>query len=130
MLHIASNTKPGSCCVCREREAIYMSKVRFLLAIHRKAPVSGTGWGCIICGINGDGAIYVSCEICVSKRPVEICVGPILNHERMPYEDLEPGHLNHDSEKHRKADEAARINAYQRIFQAPEWTPRGSISLN
>ncbi|WP_138500945.1 hypothetical protein [Nostoc sp. PA-18-2419] len=32
----------------------------------KKAPVLGTGWGCLVCGLPSDGAVAVACDDCLA----------------------------------------------------------------
>ena len=47
----------GPCCCCGGTE-----RVRDIVMLSRKAPVPGTGWGCVVCGLPNDGASYVCCD--------------------------------------------------------------------
>jgi hypothetical protein len=38
--------------------------VRHLVFVNRRAPIPGTGWGCIACGLPNDGAVAVLCDMC------------------------------------------------------------------
>lgn len=56
----------GVCCACRTRPAIGL----VMLAV--RAPVPGTGWGCVVCGLPQDGAVAVLCEDCGENEHMEI----------------------------------------------------------
>lgn len=38
----------------------------------KKAPVPGTGWGCVICGLASDGAIAACCDACAEKETLKL----------------------------------------------------------
>jgi hypothetical protein len=63
----------GACCSCRETGPT----VRNLLALDVAAPIPGTGWGCVVCGVPNNGALAVLCDACVeAKAPiVDVCYG-------------------------------------------------------
>jgi hypothetical protein len=69
--------------------------------LSQKAPVPGTGWGCVRCLLSPHGAVAVVCDFCVrDKRPLrEACLGFAVRKERIPIEKLE-GHHDHDHRFH------------------------------
>lgn len=88
----------GPCCACGATGPT----VRNLLMIERRAPVPGTGWGCVVCGLPADGAVAVLCDQCIDTRvsPRQACLGYPASLERMPIDELtEP--FTHDAARHR-----------------------------
>jgi hypothetical protein len=85
----------GPCCRCRATAGVVN-----ILMLDRRAPVPGTGWGCVVCGLPSDGAIAVLCNACLGRRPVEVCHGYPAEGLRIGFEDLEPGAFEHDLTKH------------------------------
>jgi hypothetical protein len=63
----------GPCCACREKGPT----VRNLIALEVRAPIAGTGWGCVVCGRPSNGAIAVVCDACmdVGAAIVTVCHG-------------------------------------------------------
>lgn len=53
----------GSCCICAGKQS-----VRTVLQLGFRAPVPGTGWGCVVCRLPGDGAVAVLCDECCKKH--------------------------------------------------------------
>lgn len=51
----------GSCCVC-ERVGPSVCNV---IATEWRAAIPGHGWGCVLCGLPRDGAVYVLCDDCI-----------------------------------------------------------------
>lgn len=51
----------GPCCACGKSGPT----VRNLICLDTKAPVPGTGWGCVVCGLSSDGAMAVVCDGCL-----------------------------------------------------------------
>ncbi len=86
----------GPCCACGST-----IQVRNVLMLRHKAPIPGTGWGCVRCLLPNDGAIAVVCDSCLEgKKPLrETCLGFPAKKERIPIEKLE-GHHEHDHRFH------------------------------
>jgi hypothetical protein len=62
----------GPCCHCmREGDAVN------LITLNLRAPVPGTGWGCLQCGLAMDGGVAVLCDECfdADKPILFICSG-------------------------------------------------------
>jgi hypothetical protein len=87
------------CCWCGKDRIC-----RNVVLIQRLAPVPGTGWGCLICGLPNDGAIAVGCDECMAgadlDTPVWVCsswAGQVdgAAAERVRYEDLPPDGFGH-----------------------------------
>ncbi|MEH2067866.1 MAG: hypothetical protein V7K47_06820 [Nostoc sp.] len=53
----------GPCCGCGSTEV----RAQNILTLDKKAPVPGTGWSCMVCGIPADGAIAVVCDECLAQ---------------------------------------------------------------
>lgn len=101
----------GTCCYCQKRQAT------IVLMLDYKAPKngSGTGWGCIVCGLPSDGAVTVLCSVCWTgshhnpafkawlKKPL-VCVGYPADDQRSRLADPEP--FGHDMAKHEEEDRA------------------------
>jgi len=88
----------GPCCCCGESGP----DVRNIVMLHFKIPMSGRGWGCIVCGLPADGALYVCCDECFEKKanPKYACKGYPAKDGRLPIEELtEP--FEHDEKLHR-----------------------------
>ncbi len=51
----------GACCAC----LCVGASVRNLVMLPVRAPVPGTGWGCVVCGLPNDGALAVVCDLCL-----------------------------------------------------------------
>jgi len=89
----------GPCCCCGGTE-----NVRNIVMLSRRAPVPGTGWACMVCGLPPDGASYVACDHCVeaNAKPREICFGYVGSGQRRPIDSLSPEVFEHDMALHRK----------------------------
>jgi hypothetical protein len=84
---------PQPCCWCGETRVC-----RNIILLPRLAPVPGTGWSCLFCGLPEDGAIAVGCDECMAdgaheRTPTWVCSGwaaPTdgVAAERVRYEDL------------------------------------------
>ncbi len=91
----------GPCCNCERTDG-----VRNIVLINRRAPISGHGWGCVICGLPCDGAVAVLCDDCLDKAdpPRFVCSGYLAKEGRVPYGDLSPEEFDHDRTKHEDGD--------------------------
>ena len=71
----------GACCACGRSDR----EVRNIIALAFRAPVPGTGWGCVVCGLPSDGAIAVVCDQCLELDApiVEVCNGYATNGKRL-----------------------------------------------
>lgn len=76
--------------------------VRNIITLTQRAPVSGTGWGCLQCGLPSDGAIAVLCDACMeASAPIRfVCVGYSSNGQRVRVETLSEKLFDHDLSKH------------------------------
>lgn len=90
----------GPCCCCGT-----MYKVRTLVMLEKKAPVPGTGWGCVQCGLPLDGALAVLCDQCAANSADLpnclrfVCRGYPTLGERTPIEEVAGEHA-HDMSQH------------------------------
>ena len=94
----------GPCCSCRQSGP----QVRNILALPFRAPVPGTGWGCVVCGLPCDGAVAVVCEACLdactgprsSGHPQEVCYGYPGEGKRCAYAACTQEPFDHDATLH------------------------------
>jgi len=93
----------GRCCVCEKGGPL----VRNILSLHQVAPVRGTGWGCVVCGLPSDGAVCVVCDPCLEAlkasgeiKPKFVCVGYPYQNGRQLLETLKTPAFDHDLSKH------------------------------
>jgi hypothetical protein len=86
--------KLGPCCGCGSDEHVVN-----VLMLPRRAPVAGTGWGCAVCGLPGDGAVAVLCDACISAavEPRFVCHGYATGTERVPVAELAREVFDHDA---------------------------------
>ena len=54
----------GGCCACGKKK----DDVRNVICLPKKAPVAGAGWGCVVCGLEADGAIAMVCDDCLENQ--------------------------------------------------------------
>lgn len=87
----------GACCAC-ERTG---PDVRNVICINKRSPIPGRGWGCFVCGLSQDGAIYVLCDNCLEHEvePCFACRGHPGKDGRVPIEEL-AGEFKHDLALH------------------------------
>jgi len=93
----------GTCCMCLKEED---ATVRNFITIEKRAPVPGTGWGCVVCRLPSDGAVAVVCDECLPKLEAgeglkEVILGFPAYRERFPYEKLQ-GDFKHTQELHER----------------------------
>ena len=88
----------GACCAC----GMDRGDVRNFITLEKLAPVPGTGWGCVLCGLPGNGAVAVVCDACAaSNRPPRWAVhGWAADKERIAIEKLS-GSFAHNAVLHR-----------------------------
>lgn len=93
-----NTTDLGPCCICGQPGPT----VRTLIALPQKAPVPGTGWGCIVCDLPNDGAVAVACDACLEAEAeiTEACHGYPGEGRRMAVTGLIKGAFKHDLTKH------------------------------
>jgi len=91
----------GTCCSCGHDNG----SVRTIVMLEKRAPISGHGWGCVVCGLASDGASYVVCDSCFKNdAPVRFaCRGYPKTDGRIPIEELIE-HFDHDLTKHPECD--------------------------
>ena len=80
----------GTCCNCETNQDVI-----FIVDLNYKAPIPGTGWGCLVCNLPPDGAVAVLCVNCrndLAERKSDeinnVCVGFPGNNKRIPYLDF------------------------------------------
>lgn len=86
----------GPCCCCESEEKL----VRNIVILDKKSPTPGTGWGCLVCKLPNDGAVFVACDECIKKgkQPKWACSGAD-NRGRVLFEDLK-GEYRHNMSLH------------------------------
>ncbi len=84
-------TSLGPCCCCGT-----VQLVRNIVMLDRKAPIRGHGWGCVVCHLPSDGAVYVACDSCfnANRSPVFACRGYPETDGRIFVGDLRGEHLH------------------------------------
>jgi hypothetical protein len=87
----------GPCCCCGGTKL-----VRNIVMLPLRAPTAGIGWGCVVCGLPMDGAVYVACDRCVKAGiPArEVVSGRAASGERAPIESLSSVPFEHRMEFH------------------------------
>lgn len=92
----------GACCACGIDSKV--TPVQNLLAIPRRAPQTGNGWGCFVCGLPPSGAQAVVCDRCLQTGAEIKWVidGYPEDKKRYPYSELSSEVFNHDYSKHRQ----------------------------
>jgi hypothetical protein len=58
----------GACCLCQRSGPT----VRNFVTLPERAPVPGTGWGCVECGLPADGAMAIVCDPCADRLQEEL----------------------------------------------------------
>lgn len=93
----------GPCCCCGKSK----KNVRNIVMLNKKAPIPGTGWGCVVCGLPADGASYVCCDDCLKegKEPKWAISGWPKDGGRILIGELEGEH-EHDMKGHAEWDES------------------------
>ena len=87
----------GACCACGRSDIL----VRNIVMLDQRAPVPGTGWGCLLCDLTPDGALSVLCDDCIAQnnQPVFAVFGFLADHRRIPVSDLQGTH-QHNAARH------------------------------
>ena len=95
----------GACCSCGATEG-----VRNIMMLGYRAPVPGTGWGCVVCGLPADGAVAVVCDACLAAgAPVKrVCRGYPSAGERVGRKGLKE-RFEHNLSKHPELREEAGV---------------------
>jgi hypothetical protein len=90
----------GCCCACGTTDSLRM--IRNIVMLPVRAPVAGTGWGCLHCGLPQDGALAVVCDPCLESNQEIIMVasGQLGDKQRMPRSALADRPFDHDRSKH------------------------------
>lgn len=86
----------GPCCSCGRRDAMN------IIQLVGRAPVPGTGWGCLVCDLPMDGAMAVLCQACLRNNlPIRFIVFGYVSHlQRFPYALMDKTDFQHDLDKH------------------------------
>lgn len=100
-------TDLGRRCICETRTG-----VTNIVIIERRAPVAGTGWGCVVCGLPSDGAVAVLCDRCMElvhagAVPIFVCRGYAGDDQRAPYTEVSREVFAHNDEAHRQYEASA-----------------------
>lgn len=93
----------GACCACQSE-----GPHRNLVTVKITAPEAGTGWGCIICGLEPNGAIAVLCDDCVEAQAVSIThvsLGRVNTGNRISIQDYRHEDFDHDMAVHEEYDQ-------------------------
>ena len=91
----------GPCCCCEKNIEESDSHINIVM-LNKKAPVPGTGWGCVICKIALDGAMYVCCDECLKakREPKFVIDGYAREKRRKPIEELSDESFGHEDKFH------------------------------
>jgi hypothetical protein len=87
----------GRCCNC-----LRTAMLPNIVALGRRHPTPGKGWGCVICGLPADGAVAVLCNGCMgaAASPRFVCEGYAAEPGRVAFLDLAPDPFEHDMQAH------------------------------
>jgi len=102
MNDLTVNMNLGPCCICRQSGP----SVRNIIALDRRGPTPGKGWGCLVCGLPMDGATAVLCDACLDRyraglvEILDACTGYPADDGRTPVADLPAGEFHHDMRAH------------------------------
>jgi len=93
----------GTCCICGEEGR----KTRNIVTVERRAPVPGTGWGCLVCNLPYDGAMAVVCDDCLPvmgghMELKEVIAGNPAEKKRVAFSELPAGEFRHIEEIHER----------------------------
>lgn len=90
---MSHSTDLGKCCACQGIE-----NVRNLVMHVKRAPVPGTGWGCVACSLPMNGALSVICDRCLESdaQITEACFGFPTGKMRVPIHALRDELFDHD----------------------------------
>lgn len=92
----------GPCCNC----GAIGDLVRNIITMPFTAPQPGTGWGCMQCGLPGNGAIVVLCDNCLESHQrgefkiVTVCDGLAYEGKRIAIKDYQYQIFKHDLRRH------------------------------
>jgi hypothetical protein len=92
----------GACCCCEGTK-----NVRNIICHPFRAPIGGRGWGCVVCGLQSDGAISVICDDCLHSKAeiTKVCAGYPAENVRVGIETVSQDPFEHDMRFHQ--DEVA-----------------------
>jgi hypothetical protein len=86
----------GPCCACEKDEG----EIKNIVMLNQKGPMSGKGWGCLVCGLPPEGAVASLCDECMELgRPIKYAIADFETKARVPIESLGAEH-DHDWSKH------------------------------
>ena len=90
----------GTCCACGKSDHTVVN----LATIDRVAPLPGTGWSCLACGLPPNGAMAVVCNGCIvmGRDVTHAIVGQPGSFERIALTDYPYEPFDHDLDKHPK----------------------------
>lgn len=102
----------GACCICEKNDETVIN----VIALHFRAPILGTGWGCFKCGMPNNGALVVICDECMETYDGKIDTsikfivsGYPAKRKRIPIELVDvKDRFQHDMAQH--VDEVAHLN--------------------
>lgn len=88
----------GPCCACGQKGPT----VRNIIALGKRAPIPGTGWGCVQCVLPMDGAQAVACDGCIETGAEikEVAHGYLAEKGRMAITGLDQTPFKHDMTRH------------------------------
>jgi hypothetical protein len=94
-------TSLGPCCACRTS-----TDTRNLIALERRSPTPGRGWGCLVCGLPPDGAMAALCDPCLAGYEAgtvqirDVCTAHPATDGRTAIDALAEEVFDHDMSKH------------------------------
>ena len=96
-----------------------------------RAPVPGTGWGCVVCRQPNDGAMAIVCDECLAgKRPYQFAIrGFAADRQRIPIGEL-AGSFGHNLDYHRDEPDVGFTNIPDwatRAGPSPTWDSRAAV---
>jgi hypothetical protein len=87
------------CCGCGGH-----GNVRNIVLHSLRAPVPGTGWGCVQCHLPLDGAVSVICDACAAAgvlvNALTVCYGKMADNKHVPFDTLSLEPFDHDMRFH------------------------------
>lgn len=93
----------GPCCACGKPNY----PQNFLMLPH-KAPIPGTGWGCVVCNLPSDGALAVVCDDCLHRQSdfKTVILGYPNNNGRTSYSSVSSTKFHHTMELHEREQQS------------------------
>ena len=113
----------GTCCACETTG----ESVRNLVFLPELAPVAGTGWGCVVCGLGADGAMAVICDACLdSHAEIRFAMsGLAIGRLRIKRSMLEGVH-EHNQERHRTEERQRARELMKKVLVSSRRNGNGS----